>query len=473
MDRATQDMEMESGAGGGEPPGSRRGTGSAGKLTVEQRLPTFSPHCLRFQARRRDSSEQVEMRMLPEEASEEDRRTFLEELEDLVNLDHPAFYPVLDYGTTRGRPFYVAEFRQPEALWRQLRSTEFPLDVRALMARSLANAFAVAHDLELCLGPPSPVCVAWNPMLRQLGYVHHRTTPKVAPLPYSDGAPQKEVPRGSWTPASDVFHWAYFTYWLLTSGKLPFVGKGPGVPIRTHVPNLEREFAHVVDGCLMRQPALRPQNMSEVTSVLDTIERNSIPEGEELTEHSGTVPQEKIKRSIEKLKKDGRLRVPTRTKRIQLKIDDSELEVAGLPLSGRARQAIIGACVACVLLGIVGVGFFGWGSGDPEPPPRPTATRTPGPGPTRKAPRPTRAPRLAPGELGKVAAIQEVSPKAFSGIWRRLKGLQEKGLLPEELQAREKLERLTGSFWKDREKGCRELEGFLEELRVALRRQSK
>jgi hypothetical protein len=264
---------------------------------------------------------------------------------------------------------------------------------------------------------------------------------------------------------------------LISSGKLPFDGKGAATPIRQHVPDLERELAHVLDGCLMRKAALRPQNMEEIQAVLETIEQDVLPEGEEQMEHSGTVPQDKIMLSIERVKREGKVRGPARTKRIALKMDDSEVVVAGLPLSSRTRKGILAAGGGVVGIGLIGAIFLGWGS-SPVPPPVPTrsasarpVTRKPKP-PTSRPVKPA-GPRLAPGELGKLARISKVEPKRFPRLWRRLKVLADGGKLPEGLNPKERVDGLTAIFWKDRVKGCKAMELFLEELRVALKRKSR
>lgn len=443
-----------------------------------ERLATFSPHALRFRARRlaedaAAAASEVELRILPEGAPTECRATFLLELEDLLNLEHAAFPAVLDHGQTGEQPFYLVPLHEGQNLWRQLKAVDAPTEERCLMLRSLAAAFAHAGRRGILLGPPSPLILAWDPATACLRYIHHRVPREVRALPYPAEAPQTEIPSETWSERSDVLHWAYFAYWLVSHGKLPFHGPGAAVPVRSLEPMLERELAHVIDGCLMRRPELRPEGMIEVQAVLDGIAANVRTEGPPAMEHSGSLPHEAMMDSIRRLETEGRLaesRKPTQRK--TLAMDLGNMEISGLETLSRRRTKVGVGAAAVGLLLLVGLGFSRGGDAPQVPSRPPTPPTRPASPPPEASPRPRADAPLAPGELGRLAGVRSVDPKAFSTLWGKLKKLADAGQLPEELSPQERLTRLQASFWKDRSQGCQDMEAFLEEMRVALRRRT-
>lgn len=449
----------------------------AKKFALEGPLPQVSPHVERFRARQLLLDREVEMRLLPDGADDATRTLFLLELEDLVNLDHPAFCPVADHGVTRDRPFYVVPARAYRTLWKVHREDAPDLAARIQVARALAGAYEAAHGRGILLGPASPLTTCWDASTAELRFVHHRFPPAVKALPYPEHAPRGELLPEAWTPASEVFHWAYFAYWLLAAGKLPFESAGPAIPIRCVAAEVPRELAHVIEASLSRDPALRPGDPGEVAAVLT--EAPAAPVQQIDLVASGTIPREAIAGSLERLRREGRLteRGPAPPRQtLELRAADGEVEVLGLRVDHAVRRALATLVLIAALVG----GSAGMVVRTART--RARSVAVPTRGPVRRVEAAARPPALPAATLApstqarykQYAGVQRmlgneaVHPARFPSLIRQLGRLALQDKLPAALEPRERIVALRERYRADRAAACRELEEFLEELRRVL-----
>jgi len=412
------------------------------------KLPRIAPHCSRLRVHLEDQDREAEMRMLPEGAGEEHRRVFDQELEELLGLDHPSFLPVLETGVSRERPYYLVPLREYVPLARRRKEERFSVEERCLVARALSAALAEAHQRRMILGPPSPVVLAWERLKPQLTFAHHRVPAEVKALPLAEGSPGGlERP----VPANDVFHWAYFSYWLITRGQFPYKGSGPPRPLRAVVPELAPDLAQVIDAALARDPALRPAHGVEVLAVLLRRPANRAATPEPAGEDDAT---EVIQLDLKALRGEGAIpELGFSGVRPPVSPTHQEAEAGGdLPMP--APRLVAAALLLALLVGGL-LALAGGGSGEPVPG---------GDGRVHDASRPP-----PPGKdpfLRLLLGKREVSPADFPRLHRMATKLADLGRLPGEGLDLEALRALGPRAETDLPGAARGLELWLEDLRA-------
>ncbi len=443
------------------------------------KLPLYSPHVERYKAHQAELDRDVEFRILSAQASEAQRKLFLLELEDLVNLDHKSFLPVVDSGKSRERPFYVSPLR-PAApnLWELTKTKELTGRQRFQIVRALAEAMASAHLAEIHLGPASPLTVVWSEEDATLRYIHHRFPKEVRTLPMPPHLPKDILDPSSPSARSDIFHWAYVSYWILTAGSLPFSSDGSLIPIRKVIPETAREIAHLLEGSLDHAPEKRPQTAQELTAYLDANPQNVA--AVDPLKVSGTIPAEALRGNLDRLRKEGRIQESKQaTQRIALQLKDSPFDLEGL--SEQESSNLKRAVLTLLVLLFVGGGLAGLAL-------RKVRTHLAAykvksipmvkkKAPTPRPEEPQNVHILAPSTQAKFrnyAGIRRllektnVDPNQFISLWKQLRTLALQSKLPPGLQDFSRIQGFRTQFRKDPSQACKALEKFFADLKEIL-----
>ena len=209
-------------------------------------------------------------------------------------LDHPYICKVYELIDTAQGQLIVMEFVEGETLSRRLRRGRPSLEAALQWGIEIAEGLADAHDRGLVHRDLTPgnVMVTTHGHVKLLDFGLAHPDASTAPTADTDGAP-RSIDRPAGTPAymapeqaegrpvtarADVFALGVVLCECLT-GTLPF-GKGPwdeyvtrmrsaaATPIRELAPTVPPDLAHLIDRCLDRVPANRPQSAREVVLAL-------------------------------------------------------------------------------------------------------------------------------------------------------------------------------------------------------------
>jgi hypothetical protein len=290
------------------------GKSSRKSYKLLESLPPYSRHALRVRVFHHILAREVEFRILPEGSDPDTQTLFFRELKDLINLDHPAFLPVLQRGKIRGLHCYTVPLRFHATLGNLHEDETLRMEDRARALRSLASALCAAHHQDMLIGGISTRLIAWDPVAGTSYYLHHRPTssgrPDLSGLPL----PEDVVDTQGRSKPADVYHWAVLAYRLLSRGRLPQPGKnGKITPLRELAPALDRGFAATIETCLSKDPGLRPQDGAELNTLLQMEFQDrdgTSDEGQVVDlapELSMSVAADLITQSLRKLRKTGRI----------------------------------------------------------------------------------------------------------------------------------------------------------------------
>lgn len=427
------------------------------------KLPTLSGHAKRMKAVHLPASaRKVEFRIPPEEASEEDVRLFRQELAELLLVDHASFPTVIECGTSKERPFYVIPQRDYRPLTKLAKDKKFSIEERAQVVRQLASAFACAHQRGIRLGAVSPVALHWDRFQARLHFIHHRYSGKVKRLPAPKVSIEGIGPEDPATRQADVFHWAYFSYWLLSMGKLPYDEEKPELTsILEHVPQLDPDFVNVLHAALSPQAALRPAHAVDLHVVLLTHPRNRVDPEEETkkSESEKTMSPEYFRESSEAFKRDNVLPEVESSQVIEL----GTLKSVPISPAQEGESPWRLAATVSVLTFVMGVGVGGVLFRKPA---RKLVVMDRKPKSTRAR---TREDFLRDPYIRALIQRDEVTRKDFRRVFTVLAMLAGERRLPGSLWEKARLEELTKAYKSDKDKGVGEMNLFLEELRTELR----
>lgn len=429
------------------------------KVRLEHELPLFSPHCKRFLAHQAVLDRKVEFRMPPPDADAAAIETFEAELEDLLELDHPAFLAVLDSGVTKDRPFYTVGHRDYLPFARLMKDGKLGVQDAYLAVRSLADGFAEAHKKGIFLGPPSPITLHWDAEAKQLRYVHHRFAAAVKCLGLPAGAPEA-LRNGPPSGPSDVFHWAQFAYWVLSPGKQPEVG-APGQGLREHQPLVDPELNSLLRACLDRTPELRPAHMGEVQAVLGTIGAPLLEEAAGPAQVDVDDAAAHVADSIRELKIAGLVQeLGQRSGKVQRKKPTTKVEVESPEEEAAAHHLkLAGAGLACLVM----YGLF-FSSPAPSRPPPPTRVATPR---ATRAAQPASAYQKDP-YVNLLLRLEAVTPNDFARVHRIVTRLSDKKRLPAAVDDPDRIAAIRETHKRDRARGVEDLNRLLDDLRKAV-----
>jgi serine/threonine-protein kinase len=410
--------------------------------------PQLVGHCERFLAEHVPLAREVELRVVPEDAGERRAKLFERELEEMAGCDHPGLLPVLERGETRGRPYYLVPVRDGEIL-SEVASREAPNHRRCQWVRQLASALAELHLHRVALGPVHFDLVLWEERPARLTLIHHRHR-RASPYPEAllEHLPEDVRPGELPTSRSDLFHWAWAGVWLLT-GQAPFRADGGRPPVRELAPWLGRDLAHALDASLAFDPRQRMAHAAELQAFLLEAPEDLAPGGGGVDlEASGTIPYERIAESVESLRQVGKVPSPATSPRRAPELDQKP---PGWDRPG-VRLGLLAAGLTAFGLGIAGAMA-------PEPPPASAP----------EAPRPTR--RASQGPLGDDPYVrllvnhEAVAPRDVRRLTAIALSVHRRGLLPDALDDRARLEGIAARHVEDPEGAARDLELFLQDLR--------
>ena len=456
------------------------------RIRLERKLPATAPYLTRAHATQVGLDRDVEVRILPGGLGEGASDRFFAELRDLTKLDHPGFLPVLGDMSVKGRPCYLVALRDHETLAELVGKDDFDLEARCQAVRTLADAIDAAHAEALALGPVPPERVAWDPAGRRAYFLHHRAVPedwaaeRLRHTPLAGEAPERTSTR------DDVFAWGLLAFWLLTGGQQPY-GAGPEDlrSLRGLQPKVRHELARVIETALAWEPELRPASGLELRAVLDLDRRNlaDAPPPEESRVDIRKISSEVLD-LVEVIRESGEFDRPRRRARRGDALEDERALIGeggspddwvdsaeryGMwPRFRRGRPGEGGGwglarwVLLALVAAVVGVAYrrsqVSTGS-----------VRVPASAPvTRKARPTTRRSQGSPDpRLTALLARQgDVLPEDFEGLYSKLQQLVVERELPNGENDGPRLMRLYTRFRRDQAGACKELQRWMDRLRV-------
>ena len=231
----------------------------------------------------------VALKMLPPERSTSPvhRERFLREARIAGRLSHPHIVPIFSVGEVRDLVFFVMAYVPGYTLGHRVRTRgPLPSDVTIRVMRETALALAHAHDQGVVHRDVKPDNILID---RSTGsaFVTDFGIARFGAGPISGsrtvlGTPEfmsPEQARGLALDArSDLYSLGVVGFYAAT-GRLPFDAADPFVVMSQHVtdtppalaslaPHLPSHVTALVDRCLLKDPALRPQNGTHVAQGL-------------------------------------------------------------------------------------------------------------------------------------------------------------------------------------------------------------
>lgn len=249
-------------------------------------MPQRASHCRRYSALQVTYGRKVEFRIIPEDADEKLKELFEKESDELIQIDHPSFFPILETGVSRELPYYLVPRREGEPLDGLIPNPEISLEERGEIVRGLASILSELHLRRIVHGPFDPRFFTWSSRKNLVTVLHHRSRPEEVPdtlmHPY---VPEdvRQLHRGS--SRADCYHWGALAFRILSRGQSPYpsledsrAGDEGARSILEAVPRLARPLAHILDSALSGSPEERPRNGPELLTLLNESHRNLEPE---------------------------------------------------------------------------------------------------------------------------------------------------------------------------------------------------
>jgi eukaryotic-like serine/threonine-protein kinase len=217
---------------------------------------------------------------------------FLAEIKTTAKLQHPHILPLLDSGEANGLLFYVMPFVPGETLRARLdRETQLSIDDAVRIAREVADALSVAHDLGIIhrdIKPENILIQGGHALVADFGIalaVQHAGGRRMTQTGLSLGTPQYMSPEQAMGEKAvdlraDIYALGVVTYEMLT-GDPPFTGSSvqaivakvlsaeperPSLMRKTIPPNVE----HAVLTAVAKLPADRFATAREFAAALQS-----------------------------------------------------------------------------------------------------------------------------------------------------------------------------------------------------------
>ncbi len=219
---------------------------------------------------------------------------FLLEARASAEIDHPGIARVTDAGQTADGRFYLAmELLEGESLSDRVKEGPLSLDQFAAIAFGMLAPLVRAHQrgfIHRDLKPDNIFLAAKDGELsvKLLDFGLVRDTARLGPTQtgYTFGTPEYMAPEQALnakntTPASDVWSLGAMLYEMLSQRKA-FTGdtanevmvkviKEPHRPLAEVAPSVHPLLVSLVERCLQKDPAARPQNAAQVERELRTV----------------------------------------------------------------------------------------------------------------------------------------------------------------------------------------------------------
>lgn len=228
--------------------------------------------------------------------TEREKQLFASEADAMAQLaDHPYIVTVLNAGTTDdGRPFLVMRYCPPPDLGVRVRGNPMPVAEAISTGIKLASAIETAHRsgvLHRDIKPSNVLVTTYSePALTDFGIagrVHEVEGDKDVRISYPWSPPEMLDGRSNGSVASDVYSLGA-TIWHLLVGRSPFsIPNGDNstralsarilhaAPPATRRPDAPPGLDRLLQQCLAKQPAYRPQSALELALSLQRIEAAS------------------------------------------------------------------------------------------------------------------------------------------------------------------------------------------------------
>jgi serine/threonine-protein kinase len=250
-----------------------------------------------FVAEERALGRKVVVKVLsPELAAGVSSERFAREIRVAARLQQANIVPLLTTGETLGLPYYTMPFVEGESLRRRLTEGQLPIADAVNVLRDVARALAYAHDhgvIHRDIKPENVLISGGAAVVTDFGIAKaislSRTsgsTEALTSVGSTIGTPAYMAPEQALADPSadhrvDVYSFGCLAYELL-SGKPPFHGRPIQQVVAAHVHesvasveslrvDTPRHLASLVDACLSKDPASRPQTGREILQTLDTI----------------------------------------------------------------------------------------------------------------------------------------------------------------------------------------------------------
>ncbi|MFN8190604.1 MAG: serine/threonine-protein kinase [Nocardioidaceae bacterium] len=225
--------------------------------------------------------------------TDREKNLFASEADAMARLaDHPYIVSVLNAGTTEdGRPFLVMRYCPPPDLGVRVRGNPMPVAEAISTGIKLASAIETAHQsgiLHRDIKPSNVLVTTYSePAITDFGIagrVHDVDGDKDVRISYPWSPPELLDGRSNGSVASDVYSLGA-TIWHLLVGRSPFsIPNGDNgtralsarilhaAPPATMRPDAPPGLDRLLQQCLAKQPAYRPESALELARSLQRIE---------------------------------------------------------------------------------------------------------------------------------------------------------------------------------------------------------
>ncbi|KAA5540499.1 serine/threonine protein kinase [Roseiconus nitratireducens] len=259
-----------------------------------------------YQARHEKSGEQVAVKLIATQVSDEMRfrRRFHAEIETLKRLKHPNIVRLIGYGEEQGMLFYSMEFVDGETVQDMIRRDKrIPWKQSLDIAIQVCGALKHAHDFGVIHRDLKPA----NLIVQKDGTVKlvdfgiskifgHDQTALGSVMGTADYMAPEQAGDGGITPRTDLYALGCVLYAML-AGRPPFRGKSvtevisalkfkEAVPLDMVDPDLPEDIVQIVDELLAKSPDQRPPTALAVMNRLKAM-RGGLDRMQTLQEGSG------------------------------------------------------------------------------------------------------------------------------------------------------------------------------------------
>jgi serine/threonine protein kinase len=235
--------------------------------------------------------------LLPELAAGVNVERFRREIQLAAQLQHPHIVPLLSAGEADGLPYFIMPFVTGESLrTRVAREGEFPIAETVRILRDVVSALAYAHAYGVVhrdVKPDNVLLSGGVAVVTDFGVAKAVTASADSPghtgltsLGVALGTPAYMAPEQATASPNtdhraDIYALGIVAYEMLT-GSPPFMGRSAQQvlaaqvvetpdPVERRRPAVPPMLANLVNDCLSKRPADRPQTAAAVMHALDAI----------------------------------------------------------------------------------------------------------------------------------------------------------------------------------------------------------